>query len=184
MHLLSPIYFPVFPPNAAPCRQFNDLAKAAGVRGKRVEVSQMLRFPIAELVGGALLLPHQRRERAFSLTLFLSIVVSADVLQGHIRNSTSSPPPSSRTITTSKPDMNIFHARRSALCTLIALLLLLLLLLDVSRRDACCVGPPHPKPNSARHAPLSRPRFVPMKRLPEELRMSLGGKARGCVYAK
>jgi hypothetical protein len=103
MQLLSPIYYPVFPPIAAPCRRFNALAEAAEARGERVEVSKMLRFPLAELVGGALLLPHQRRERAFSFALFLSVVVSTSILQGRIRNCTSSPPPSSRTITTTNP---------------------------------------------------------------------------------
>lgn len=36
------------------CKQFNDLAKAAGARRKRIEVSQMLRFPIADLVSVSL----------------------------------------------------------------------------------------------------------------------------------
>jgi hypothetical protein len=39
--------------NNVPRRQFNDLAAAASAKGKRIEVSQMLRFPISELVDGA-----------------------------------------------------------------------------------------------------------------------------------
>jgi hypothetical protein len=37
----------------APCRQFNDAAAAAITKGWRIEVSQMIRFPISELVDGA-----------------------------------------------------------------------------------------------------------------------------------
>jgi hypothetical protein len=34
-------------------RQFNDAAAAAMAKGRRIEVSQMIRFPISELVDGA-----------------------------------------------------------------------------------------------------------------------------------
>jgi hypothetical protein len=71
MLLLSAIYFSFLPPIAALCRQFNDLAKAAGARRKRIEVSQMLRFPIADLVAGALQLRISGVCRRFHSLCFL-----------------------------------------------------------------------------------------------------------------
>jgi hypothetical protein len=37
----------------APYRQCNDAAAAAITKGRRIQVSQMIRFPISELVDGA-----------------------------------------------------------------------------------------------------------------------------------
>jgi hypothetical protein len=55
------------------CRQFNDLAKAAIARGKRIEVTQMLRFSIDDLVAGECKL---RCSGGTWLTLLCSVAVA------------------------------------------------------------------------------------------------------------
>lgn len=55
------------------CRQFNDLAKAAVARGKRIEVTQMLRFSIDDLVAGEC---KVRCSGGTRLTLLCSVAVA------------------------------------------------------------------------------------------------------------